>query len=75
MIYLKCPTCRTILGNKEVPYREGLKKINEKNLSNKEKEKEVFELLKSLEVDRMCCRMRINQCISMIDLIKYVPPS
>ena len=32
MIYLKCPTCGFLLGNKQIPYEEKLKNICENNL-------------------------------------------
>lgn len=70
MIYIKCPTCRNLLGNKEVAYYEGLNKINNnKSLTDKQKEDSIGKLLNSLHITNMCCRMRVINNIRMAEII------
>ena len=71
MIYLKCLTCRTLLGNKEIPYYEGLEKIcNNSKLSQEEKDREKKKLLDDLHIINYCCRMRVITMIRLDKLIK-----
>ena len=82
MLYMICPTCGELLGNKEVIYFEGLKKICQKykidddmisspqftdhDKFNEEKRK----LLSSLvDKDSICCSMRIPTTINLSELI------
>ena len=60
MIYLKCPSCGYILGNRQRLYDLGLEEI-ESNPNNDEQTKlELKEnLVKSLKVKNYCCKMRI----------------
>lgn len=60
MIYLKCPTCGTILGNRQIKYDKELEEI-ESNPNNDEKQKLELKnkLIYSLELNRYCCKMRI----------------
>lgn len=70
MLYLKCPSCRTILGNKQLLFEKGMEEIcaNTKNDDeiNQQKEK----LLDKLEVKRYCCRPRMLCYIDLIKIIK-----
>lgn len=71
MIYYKCPTCRTILANKDLPYKERLNAICANNkLSTKEKDAAKKKLLTDLELHRECCRMRIMGDVNLINKIK-----
>ena len=71
MSYYKCPTCRTILANKELPYRKRLMEICDNNkLSNKEKETNKKNLLTELELHRECCRSRMMGHIDLVRKIK-----
>jgi DNA-directed RNA polymerase subunit N (RpoN/RPB10) len=71
MLYFKCPTCRTLLANKQLIYEERLAKIcDNSSKSQKEKDEEKKKLLDSLELWRPCCRMRIMGYIKLIDIIK-----
>ena len=60
MIYLKCPTCSYILGNRQKLYDEGLLEIqsnpNNDDLTKLNLEEE---LVKSLQIKRYCCKMRV----------------
>jgi len=60
MIYLKCPSCSYILGNRQREYDIGLDEI-ESNPNNDEQTKLELKnkLIESLEIKRYCCKMRI----------------
>jgi DNA-directed RNA polymerase subunit N (RpoN/RPB10) len=70
MLYYKCPTCRTVLANRQLPYEEGLQKIceNEKLDKNK-KDKEKMKLLDDLLISNICCRTRILTYLQIIDTV------
>ena len=71
MSYYKCPTCYTVLANKEIPYRKGLEKIcNDTKLSDDAKDKAKRQLLDDLQLIRPCCRMRIMGLVRLVDIIK-----
>lgn len=71
MLYLRCPTCKTILANKQIPFEEGINSICKKNnLSDKEKDKQKMELLDNLQLKRYCCRTRIMTFTKLIEIIK-----
>lgn len=60
MIYLKCPTCGTILGNRQIMYEKGLEEI-ENNPNNDDELKKTLKtkLIDKLELKRYCCKMRV----------------
>ncbi|AYV76953.1 MAG: hypothetical protein Barrevirus5_12 [Barrevirus sp.] len=71
MLYLKCPTCRTLLANKQLIYEERLKLIcDNPKIGQKEKDEAKKKLLDDMELWRPCCRMRIMSYIKLIDIIK-----
>ena len=70
MIYFKCPTCRTILANKEIIFEQEMEKICSKNLDKKDENKLKEELLNKLELKRYCCRQRVLTCSDLIKIIK-----
>lgn len=71
MLYYRCPSCRTILGNKQIPFEEGIKKIcDDINLSEKEKDQSKADLLNELYVINPCCRMRILSYIKKVEIVK-----
>jgi DNA-directed RNA polymerase subunit N (RpoN/RPB10) len=71
MLYFKCPTCKTILANRELVFDEELDKIcKNTKLSEKEKDEEKMRLLDKLELTRYCCRMRIMTSVKQINIIK-----
>ena len=60
MIYLKCPTCAYVLGNRQKKYDLGLQEIHSNpNNDDETKLKLEEELIKSLEIERYCCKMRV----------------
>lgn len=71
MLYYRCPSCRTILADKQIPHEIGLKQIcdNDK-LSDEQKNEEKKELLNKLHIINQCCRMRILTYVKKIDLLK-----
>jgi len=76
MLYLKCPTCHKLLGNKQIYYEENFDKIIKdlemEKISNEEAEKKKIELLDYIlpDKDRYCCRMRVLTYKRVIDIIK-----
>jgi DNA-directed RNA polymerase subunit N (RpoN/RPB10) len=70
MIYLKCPTCSTVLGNRQIIYETGLKEIlNNKNLTDKMKEDEKLKLLNSLDLTNYCCKMRVITYVNLTEVL------
>ena len=70
MIYLKCPTCATVLANREIEYEKKLEKINnDTNINEEQKRKLKTELINSLGLKNPCCKMRIMSYIQLIDII------
>jgi len=70
MLYPVCPTCHMLLADKQIPYEEGyLKIVNNNNLSDESKQKEIEKLLSDLGLERYCCKMRM---ISYVDQSKLI---
>ena len=72
MIYYKCPTCGREISTRQVKYDEGLKKINETNMSKKEKDVLKSGLINSLKLKKNCCKLRV---MMKHDLINILQPS
>lgn len=66
MLYYRCPTCKTLLANKIIPYEEELNKICASNNTNP-KAKE--DLLTKYHFINPCCRMRVMGYVKLIDII------
>lgn len=81
MMYIVCPTCGEILGNKEIVYEEEMRKICDElnidiNILSKglydqdiDLKKRRAELVKKL-CKNICCRQHMLTCIDTIDIIK-----
>lgn len=72
-LYICCPTCNALIGNRIIPYEEGLKKIcDNPNLTNEQKDEEKIKLMDSLKIprDRYCCRMRILTYRDLVTIVK-----
>ena len=69
MIYLKCPTCGRKIASRQKIYDEKLKEIADKNIPIDEKEKLNTELLNSLQLDKICCKMRVMMKHDLINII------
>ncbi len=76
MLYMKCPTCRNLLGNKQIYFEEKLDKIcndcDVGKISNEEADKQKMELVNFLipNKHRYCCKMRLLTYKREIDIIK-----
>lgn len=71
MWYFRCPTCKTWLANKQLPYEKELELIcKDSKLTNAEKDIAKRQLLDAVELIRPCCRMRGLGTIELIKVIK-----
>ncbi len=76
MLYLKCPTCRNLLGNKQLYFEQKMDEIckdcDMKKLTFEEGEKKKMELVDFLipNQDRYCCRMRLLTYRKIIEFVK-----
>jgi len=76
MLYLKCPTCHKLLGNKQIYYEENfdkiLKDVEMEVITHEEGEKKKVELLNFIlpDRDRYCCRMRFLTYKRLIEIVK-----
>ena len=71
MIYLKCPSCGYIIGNRQVKYEAKLNEIN--NNPNADEDTKLLlktQLIDSLGVKRYCCKMRIITFKQLTEIIK-----
>lgn len=59
MSYIRCVSCGGLIANKYLQYNEGVREIENKDVSTEEKQIMMKELLDSLHVPKYCCRMRI----------------
>jgi len=70
MRYYRCPTCKTILADKELIYDKESEIIRENNnLSEEEKDVLLRELPRKLKLVRYCCIFRL---ITSIDDLKIL---
>jgi DNA-directed RNA polymerase subunit N (RpoN/RPB10) len=71
MLYVRCPTCRSLLASKQILYENMLNDIcNDQQLSDSEKNLKKRKVLDELYITRECCRMRVLTYLRLIDLIK-----
>ena len=76
MLYLKCPTCHKLLGNKQLYYEENFDKITKDlemgKISKEDADKQKSELLNFIlpDKDRYCCRMRFLTYKRLIEIVK-----
>ena len=72
-LYYRCPSCRTVLANKQLPYEQAMLKIrNNTKMSRKQKDAAQKKLLDDLYLDKdenICCRTRILTYMPQIDII------
>jgi DNA-directed RNA polymerase subunit N (RpoN/RPB10) len=80
MLYMVCPTCGELLGDKQLVYTTKLKEICDKyNIddelisrgfdNNPEFTKDRQNLIQSL-FDNICCKMRVLTYVELVKLIK-----
>lgn len=71
MLYYKCPTCRTLLANRQLLFEEAIKSISDdNNLSESKKYDEKIKVLDKLMIHNICCRMRTLTYIKKIEIVK-----
>lgn len=70
MLYYRCPTCKTILANKQLPYEQRMLEIcNNKKITPDQKEQAKRNLLDELDILNICCRMRTLKYVQLIKII------
>lgn len=68
MIYITCPTCGFFIGSKTIEYETKKAEIcSNPNLSSEEQADEIQKLIKSLNIRRYCCKMRIMTCKDIVE--------
>ena len=71
MIYLKCPSCGYILGNRNIEYEKKLNEINSDPNTDEETKLELkTKLVTSLQIKNYCCKMRVITYKSLPDILK-----
>ena len=72
MIYLTCPTCGFFIGCKVIEFETKKAQIcNNPKISEEDQSIQISQLVKSLNLRRYCCRMRL---ISTKDIVQDVLP-
>jgi DNA-directed RNA polymerase subunit N (RpoN/RPB10) len=69
MLYYVCPTCRTKLADKQIPYELSIEKIINEKISKEKKDEKVGLLLDELQLVNYCCRMLMLSYFNAIDKI------
>ena len=73
MIYITCPTCGYFIGNRAIEYDKKKQEICDNNdLTDEQQAEEIQKLLKSLNIRRYCCRMRI---MTTKDIVQDISPA
>lgn len=75
MLYLKCPTCRVLMGNVQLTYEKILDQIckdEDLKIITPEQAKELkSDLIKAFDFKtRYCCRPRLMTYKRVIDIVK-----
>ena len=71
MLYFKCPTCKTVLADKQLIYEKEMELITKNSkLTEDERNDAKRKLLDSLELVRYCCRTRMLTFVDLITIIK-----
>lgn len=71
MIYIRCPSCGYILGNRQMLYEAKLDEIiSNPNLDEDAKLDLKTKLVDSLKLKRYCCKMRVITFKQLTDIIK-----
>lgn len=70
MIYIKCPSCGYLIGNRQMIYEKGLDEINSDPNTDDEKKLELkTKLIESLNIKRYCCKMRVITFKNLAEII------
>lgn len=75
MLYIRCPTCRTLLGDKQLYYEKQLAEICKnqemgKYKSQEDVDKDKMKLVTSIGLDRYCCKNRLVTYVKLIEVVK-----
>jgi DNA-directed RNA polymerase subunit N (RpoN/RPB10) len=70
MLYLKCPSCHELLGNRQIIYDTILKDIMDSDMNEETKNTKKKELIKNMNLQRYCCKMRLMTYSKLIEIIK-----
>lgn len=71
MIYVKCPSCSTVIGNRQIIYENGLEEINsDPTTTNELKLQLKTKLIESLNIKNYCCKMRVISYIQLTNVLK-----
>ncbi len=76
MLYLKCPSCHTLLGDKQIVYDLEIAKIKQEqeigNITKEEADKRKIDTINKVlpNKDKYCCRTRMMTFIDLPNLIK-----
>ena len=75
MLYMFCPTCRELLGDKQKYYETHLREICDKNEMGLYKTTDEFnkakeDLINNLGLRRYCCKMKVMTYVRQVILIK-----
>lgn len=70
MLYYKCPTCKSILADKQILYDQEAERITEDSkLSEEEKDKLLRELPRKLKAIRYCCMFRLIRSVDDLKVL------
>lgn len=71
MVYLRCPSCNTVISPRYLDYKKGINIINNNpSFNDEQKSIERQKLLLSLELERYCCHQRIMGTINKANIVK-----
>ena len=74
MLYLKCPSCKKMLGDKQITYEIILNRICKdeemNNITMDEASKLKSKLILSFNLDRYCCTPRLMSYKKLIEIVK-----
>ncbi len=71
MLYVRCPTCRSLFAHKQILYENAMENIcNDQNLSEIEKGHQKSKVLDDLNIIKQCCRARFLTYVQLIDIVK-----
>jgi DNA-directed RNA polymerase subunit N (RpoN/RPB10) len=71
MIYIRCPSCGYILGNRQMLYEAKLDEIvSNPNLDEDAKLNLKTKLVDNLKLKRYCCKMRVITFKQLTDIVK-----
>jgi len=68
-MYIKCPSCKTLLGCRYLIYEKGLNEINNSQSTDEEKGLKKQKLMEKMELERYCCKPRIMSYIKKEEII------